>query len=653
MTDLPQLFATALRLAAEGQTEQAAQTYREIVRAAPGHAVAHLNLGALLHDRGELASARAHYEQAIRVAPTFAPAHNNLGNLLRDLGDVAAAHACYREALRLDPNFTQALSNCGSLLHVNGQMDAALACYDRALQLDPGLSIVHFNRAKLYDDTDRIPEAIAGYRESWRLDPNYPAPGINLAILFNSIEEPDEALECCRKVLDLGADCAMVRRTVAGAMRALGRGDEAIAWYRGSLELEADPVQHSNLLYALNFQAGLDPAAVFAEHRAWAIAHAEPLTLHAAPHTKDRTPDRRLRVGYVSPHFREHAVNFFTEPLLAAHDPQQCEIFCYSDSNVSDDATARLRAAVDVWRDVHQLSDEQIAALVRQDHIDILVDLTGHIGGNRLLVFARKPAPVQVTYIGYQNTTGMLAMDYRLTDEQADPPGRTDAFYTERLVRLPGSFFCYRPDDYDLQVSPLPALERGAVTFGSFNLFAKVTPQVIETWLGILARVPRSRLLVLANRGGYAERQLHERAQARGVDPGRVEVFQRLPRIDYLRLMQQVDIALDPFPFNGHTTTCDAVWMGLPVVMLEGQTYASRFGGSVLKNVGLDGLMTTSVEAYADTAVALATNLPSLAQLRSELRPRMAASCLLDFSGFARRVESAYRQMWIDWCREG
>jgi predicted O-linked N-acetylglucosamine transferase (SPINDLY family) len=204
-----------------------------------------------------------------------------------------------------------------------------------------------------------------------------------------------------------------------------------------------------------------------------------------------------------------------------------------------------------------------------------------------------------------------------------------------------------------LLVSPLPALELGGVTFGSFNLFAKVTPQVIETWLGILARLPGSRLRVLANRGGYAERLLHERAQARGVDPARVEVFKRLPRIDCLRLMQQVDIALDPFPFNGHTTTCDAIWMGLPVVMLEGQMYASRFGGSVLRNVGLDGLITKSVEAYADAAVALATDLSSLARLRSELRPRMAASCLLDFAGFARHVEAAYRQMWIEWCRGG
>ena len=653
MADLSQLFANALRLAAEGQPERAEQAYREIVRTEPGHSAAHHNLGALLQGKGDLASARMHYEQAIRLAPAFAPTHNNLGNLLRDLGDAAGAHACYQEALRLDPDFAQALCNCGTLLHVNGQMDAALACYDRALQLDPSLSIVHFNRAKLYDDTDRIPQAIAGYRESWRLDPKYPAPGINLAMLFNSIEEPDQALECCRKVLDLGADCAMVRRTVAGAMRTLGRVDEAIAWYRGSLELEADPVQQSNLLYELNFHAGLDPTAVFAEHRAWAKAYAEPLTANAAPHTNDRTPDRRLRVGYVSPHFREHAVNFFTEPLLAAHDRRQCEIFCYSDSKVCDDATARLRAAVDGWRDVHQLSDEQFSALVRQDQIDILVDLTGHIGGNRLLVFARKPAPVQITYIGYQNTTGMSAMHYRLTDDHADPPGCTDAYYTERLVRLPGSFFCYRPDDYTLEVSPLPALGRGAVTFGSFNLFAKVTPHVIETWLDILARVPGSRLRVLANRGGYAEQQLHARAQARGIEPGRVEVFQRLPRIDYLRLMQQVDIALDPFPFNGHTTTCDAVWMGLPVVMLEGQTYASRFGGSVLKNVGLEGLMTKSALAYADAAVALATDLPSLARLRGELRPRMAASCLLDFSGFARRVEAAYRQMWIDWCRSG
>jgi predicted O-linked N-acetylglucosamine transferase (SPINDLY family) len=316
----------------------------------------------------------------------------------------------------------------------------------------------------------------------------------------------------------------------------------------------------------------------------------------------------------------------------------------------ADDATRRIRATVDQWREVRLKSDEELADIVRADAIDILVDLTGHIAGNRLLVFARKPAPVQVTYIGYQNTTGMSAMDYRLTDERADPPGETDLFYTEKLVRLSGSYFCYRPADEAAAVTPLPALATGRVTFGSFNNFTKVSAPAIAAWLEILARVPHSRLVVLANTGGYVERNLAELAERRGIDPARIEVFDKQPRERYYRLVQQADIALDPFPFNGHTTTCDAIWLGVPVVILLGRMYASRFGSSVLANVGLEEWIARSVDEYIAVAVRMAGDVERLAELRAGLRARMAASRLLDFQGFTRRVETAYREMWRAWC---
>ena len=315
-----------------------------------------------------------------------------------------------------------------------------------------------------------------------------------------------------------------------------------------------------------------------------------------------------------------------------------------------DEATGRLKAAADGWRDVYGLTDDELAARVRDDAIDILVDLTGHIGMNRLPMFARKPAPVQVTYIGYQNTTGMSAMDYRLTDERADPPGLTDRYYTEKLVRLPRAFFCYRPGEDVPGVTPLPALEAGHVTFGSFNKFAKVTPQVIAAWLRILEHVKDSRLLVLAYRGGEVENRLHVLAAGHGIDPARIELFNKLPRPDYMKLIARADIALDPFPFNGHTTTCDSVWMGVPVVMLEGDSYVTRFGGSVLANVGLESWIASTVDQYVDVAVRQAGDLEALARLRGELRPRMADSPLLDFGGFTRHVEAAYRSMWRAWC---
>jgi predicted O-linked N-acetylglucosamine transferase (SPINDLY family) len=290
-----------------------------------------------------------------------------------------------------------------------------------------------------------------------------------------------------------------------------------------------------------------------------------------------------------------------------------------------------------------------LADQIREDQIDILVDINGHMGRTRLLTFARKPAPVQVTYLGYQNTTGMTAMDYRLTDERADPVGATDRYYTEQLLRLPRAFFCYQPFESP-PISPLPALAAGHVTFGSFNNFAKVMPEVIDAWLEILDRVPRSRLLVLAYSGGYLERQLHELAARRGIEPERIELCNKRFRPEYLELVARADVALDPFPFNGHTTTCDSIWMGVPVVMLEGDSYASRFGGSVLANVGLEDLITRSVADYIARAVHLAGDLDRLGQLRNELRARMETGPLMDFAGFTRELEQTYRRMWRHWC---
>ena len=648
-------FAEALNnlgsvLVALGRFAAAIEPLDEAGRLRPDLAQCRYNLGNAYQGLGQHSEAADSFREAVRIAPEFLAPRCNLAALLQEQGDLAAAAAQYREALRLKPDYVEVLSNFAKLLHDQGKWDESLEYYTRAIEHRPDFVIAHFNRAILYRDKGLIQEAIAGYQEVLRLQPNYAAAYINLGILFDSIVRPDEALECCRKALELGADSAMTRASMANALRGQGRTEEAIAWFRKSLELKLDPVQHSNLLYCLNFDPQYDPPTIFAEHLEWARHHAEPLTAQVLAHPNDRTSERRLRIGYISPHFREHAINYFTEPVLAAHDHERFEIYCYSDTRQIDAVTARLQAAADQWRDVHGQSDEQVARRVRDDRIDILVDLCGHIGENRLLVFARKPAPIQVTYIGYQNTTGMSAMDYRFTDERADPPGLTDPFYTERLIRLPRCFFCYRPSDDAPPISPLPALTAGHVTFGSFNHIAKVMPRVIAAWFAILARVPRSRLRVLANRGGYAERHFHELAASHGIDSARIDVCDKRPRLDYLRLIQQADIALDPFPFNGHTTTCDSIWMGVPVVMLEGHSYASRFGGSVLANVGLERLISQSPEQYVELAVELAADLERLAQLRSELRSRMAGSVLLDFRGFTRNVEHAYRKMWIDWC---
>ncbi len=358
-------------------------------------------------------------------------------------------------------------------------------------------------------------------------------------------------------------------------------------------------------------------------------------------------------MGYVSPNFYSHAVNFFVEPILASHDHARCEIFCYSDVKHPDHATGRLREYADHWRETTPLSDAELYDLVRADAVDVLVDLTGHInGGQRLLTFARRAAPVQVTYLGYQNTTGMQAMDYRLTDAYSDPPGLTDACYTERLVRLPTTFFVYLPSADAPEVGPLPAAASGHVTFGSVNNFTKITPEVLAAWAEIVRRTAGSRLMIRADMTASLQARLVEFFAGEGIEPERLEFAHRLPRRQYLELISRLDIALDPFPFNGHTTTCDCLWQGVPVVTLSGETYVSRFGGSGLATLGLEELIARTREQYVQMAVALAQDQSRLEAYRGTLRQRMAVSPLLDFETFTRNLEDAYRRMWTEWCAQ-
>ena len=392
---------------------------------------------------------------------------------------------------------------------------------------------------------------------------------------------------------------------------------------------------------------------MFAEHCRWAEVHAEPLGRDVVPLSSDGDPGRRLRVGYVSNNFREHSVAFFVEALLASHDRSKVEIFCYADIMLADEFSGRLRRHSAQWRVITGQSDAQVAELIRQDAIDILVDLAGHTARNRLLVFARKPAPVQVTYLGYCNTTGLSAMDYRFTDALADSPGTTEHLHTEQLVRLPDCAWCYRPPDASPAVETPPVLRSGHITFGCFNARPKITGEMLALWARLLLEMPASSLLLKNVGFGEPSARQHTRdllAKA-GIAPERVELVGRVPTLaGHLATYARVDIALDTFPYHGTTTTCEALWMGVPVITLAGRTHASRVGVSLLTTTGLPELVASSPDEYVKIAAALATDVPRLAALRTTLRTRMASSPLMDASRFARNVEAAYRQMWRTWC---
>jgi predicted O-linked N-acetylglucosamine transferase (SPINDLY family) len=461
--------------------------------------------------------------------------------------------------------------------------------------------------------------------------------------------KPDAAAASYRAVLEIDPGDARAHNGLGVALLIVGRPEEAESSFRRAIETQPDYAEaHSNMLLAMHYRKGDDARLMYEAHLEWARRHARDL---ARPEHAGRAPApaRRLNIGYLSPDFQHHAVAWFIEPVLAAHDRSRFRTFFYSTVVNPDAVTRRFMTLCDEWRDIHTISDGEAARLIRQDRIDILVDLAGHTGGGRPLVFARKPAPVQVTWLGYPNTTGLAGIDYRITDADADPEGEADRHHTEKLLRLATGFFCYAPPADAPDSGEPPVLESGRITFGCFNNLAKVTPEMIGLWSRILAGLPQARLIMKTHALGEesARRAIHGHFAANGIAAGRVELFgPEGSHGGHLGRYRQVDIALDAFPYHGTTTTCEALWMGTPVVTLAGRTHLSRVGVSVLRRIGLDELIAATPEEYVRKAVALARDPGRLRKLRAGLRQRMRVSPLLDAAAFARALESAYLAMW-------
>jgi len=605
---------------------------------------------------GRLAAAEELLRQILQQEPNHADALHLLGVVLYRSGRAEQAAEHIRRAIEADPSRGDFHSNLGLVLAESGRGQEAIAAFRRAVQLRPDLAQAWANLAVALENAHRSEDVIAAYREALRLSPQEAQWWFSLGIALGNTEQWEEAVAAFRHVLALMPDSAVAAFKLGNALCSSGQVEGAVAAYRQAVTIDPDLLPaRDNLLITLFDLAEMQPAEILLQHIQWERQHARPLAGQIQPHDNDRSPQRRLRIGYVSPDFREHSVAFFLENLLAHHDPNQVEIFCYAQLPKPDQTTARFQQLAHHWQLTTGQSDAQVAELVRRDRIDILVDLAGHSSGNRLLVFARKPAPVQVTYCGYPGTTGLTTMDYRLTDAYADPPGQTDAFHTEQLVRLPRTFLCFRPSAAAPAVGPVPALASGRVTFGSFNHLAKITDPTVELWSQILRQVPGSRLLLKSWGLGDAapQRQLLDRFAARGIGPDRLEMHAWIPSPGgHLELYHRVDIALDTHPYHGTTTTCEALWMGVPVVSLAGQHHASRVGVSLLSNVGLPQLIAEDAQGYVQIAVGLANDRSTLTELRIGLRERVADSPLMDAPAFARNVEAAYRQMWRRWCQD-
>ncbi|WP_051340611.1 tetratricopeptide repeat protein [Azospirillum halopraeferens] len=638
-------YNLGVTLHAAGRTADAIDAYSDAVRRDPGLTEAHFNRANALRDLGRPGRAAAAYRAALAADPANAAAARNLGLLLLP-ADPAAAAAAFGMAAGMTPDRPAAALDHAAALIAAERPGPALAVLDAALAGNPTLAEGHNGRALALRALGRDGDAGAALARALAADPELAEAWINRAQALRDRGRPGAAATAARRALRLRPGSVAALGVLAQARHDAGRPEEAVALLRRAMAITpALPRErHADALLFLQSVPDADPGAVLAEHRRWARLHAPP----PLPAPRSRwVPGRPLRVGYLSADFCSHSVASFFEPLLEAHDRGAVHPVCYSAVRRPDATTARLRAHAAGWRDVAGLGDAALADLIRADAIDVLVDLGGHTGGSRLAVLARRPAAVCLTAIGYPGTTG-LPLDGRLTDPVIEPPG-AEAWSSEPLIRLPGGFLCYRPPDGAPE--PRAARPEGPIVFGSFNALGKLTPAVVAVWAAILADVPGSRLMLKSRALGDPAviADLRARFAAAGVAADRLDPVAWTPdRAAHLALYERIDVGLDPFPYTGTTTTCEALWMGVPVVTLAGDRHAARVGAALLTRVGLPDLVATDPEGYRRTAVALAADTGRLADLRTELRTRLRHGPLGDARALAAAVEAAYRALLAD-----
>jgi predicted O-linked N-acetylglucosamine transferase (SPINDLY family) len=541
----------------------------------------------------------------------------DIATVQRRLGKWQEGLESARQAVKLQPQFAWGHNILGLIQGDVGDSQGAKASFEQAIALRPDQPEAHCNLAKVFRNTGQFSSAVQTLRDLTKRSPRYVVGHANLGVALIDVGEVDEAIVAYRRALELNQDA---------------------------------PATRSNMLLCMNFSPKLSQQVVADEHRRWGVMHGLGSSPGSPPPMRRLESGKPLRVGYVSADLYRHPVASFFEPILKNHDPASVQVFVYSDVQRPDDITARLKLIAPQWTDMAGRSSTMLEKVIRSDQIDILVDLGGHTELNRLEVFARKPAPVQVSYLGYPNTTGLVAMDYRLTDAWADPPG-SEPWYTEKLVRLPRCFLCYQPPaDAPL---PMRAAPLQSITFGSFNKLAKIPDEAIALWAKILAATANSRLILKDSATGDPKvcDALRARLQKGGIDPHRLTLeAPRQRQVDHLLLYHSIDIALDTFPYNGTTTTCEALWMGVPVITLAGEAHASRVSLSILHAIGYGEWAAQSPEEYVRLAVTLAADHSRRCQLREGLRQNMAQSPLMDAKGFVTALEAAYQQMWRERC---
>lgn len=619
------LYATQENLTA------AIPMFEEAAKLRPEKAGVHFNLGSALTEVGRLEEAIAAFHQCLRIDPNGEPIHINLGNAYKEFGDLDSAAASFRRAIEINPVSAIAHNNLASTLRLIGDLPSAIACFEKTLKLAADFS--------------------GGHSNSFSVNLDLADVHFNLGIALQDLARFEDAAANYHKAIAVNPDLAGAHHNLGCALKNLGQLEDALASLRKAIVIKPDYFEaHCNLLLSEQYWPGHNAESLFKLHCAWEEQHGRAFRSDWPAHENSPDADRRLRVGFVSPDLGHHPVGYFVVSVLENLPRDEIETFCYSD-RIGDGLTERIKAAADVWHDTEEASDEDLSQLIAGDQIDILIDLTGHSAGSRLLVFARKPAPLQVAWAGYVGTTGLSAIDYLISDMYST--GEEDEpYYSEEIIRMPDGWLCYDPPDYAPEVGPLPFKKNDHITFCSFSNPAKINEGLVSVWAKILHQVASARLLIKYKGIDSTSNidRLVAMFEAEGVDQSRLILEGLSPHAELLARYNDVDITLDPFPYSGGLTTYESLWMGVPVITVPGDTFASRHSLSHLSTVGLPELVARDTDDYVTLAVELANDIDRLADLRAGLRDRMSSSPLCNGEKFAVGFAKLMRDIWRKWC---
>jgi protein O-GlcNAc transferase len=684
MSDVNTAFTEAFAFHQSGDLEQAEKHYRQLIQQYGSHAPSLCNLGVILVRAGKIEEAEQQYQLALATTPNYPDAHYNLGNLYRNVGKFGPAAENYQACIQKNPKHGAAAFNLGLIFSQFGDMSSAVECFRLTSNLEPQNADAH---ARLGDALVRVgkpAEGVLAFRKAVALKPNDHRHLYNLGLGLANIGNTEEAGETISKALKLQPNYAEAHNALGLNLEAQGRKDDAIFHYQKAVELKPDladgwsnlgtslseqgraddaiqclreslrhrpnaPQIHSNLLLLLNYSSNVSTAEVAKEHSDWATRFAP--NVPSAPRIPaPHDPMRKMRIAYISGDFRQHTVSGFIETLMKHHDRSKVEVFCYANVLRPDDTTEKFRKLADKFLMIGGMPDAYVFDQMRQDNIDVLIDLSGHTAGNRMQLLAERPAPLQCTLFGYPNTTGLVAVDYRITDGFSDPEDLTERLYAERLLRMPEVAWCYTPPAFDIPVTPLPCLThpKKTFTFGCLNNAAKISEACLSTWIKLLQAIPGTRLILLGGQSNAGAKRLADLFTKGGVLKDRVEVLPRLEKQKYFEAYQQFDISLDPFPYNGGVTTGDSLWMGVPVLGLAGQSYVSRQGLMANATLGLADFVADTPETLIQLARQWTKSRDELAEIRADLRPRLLSSALADGPRYVRHLEMVIREAWAN-----